>query len=76
MKQPPGVQLLHCLKSSCQGGESMFADSFFAAERLYHEDFNAFRTLATFPVAYHYNHAHAKYSDTKPTIVLRDPSVV
>jgi len=54
----------------------MFADSFYAAKKLYLEDREAFKALATFPVAYHYDHPHAKYSDVKPTIALDDPSTV
>ncbi|RYP38842.1 hypothetical protein DL767_002404 [Monosporascus sp. MG133] len=26
MKDPPRIQLLHCLKNSCEGGESLFSD--------------------------------------------------
>ncbi|KPI36514.1 Gamma-butyrobetaine dioxygenase [Cyphellophora attinorum] len=33
MKEPPGIQLLHCLDNTCTGGESFFADTFTA---LYH----------------------------------------
>ena len=73
MKQPPGFQLLHCLDSSFEGGESFFCDSFAAAKELY-EDNNEgkrfFRVLAKFPVAYHYNQPERAFYDEKVTIEL------
>ncbi|KAF9877059.1 hypothetical protein CkaCkLH20_05325 [Colletotrichum karsti] len=34
LESPPRIQLLHCLKNSCSGGESIFSDAFHVAEEL------------------------------------------
>ncbi|KAJ3277243.1 hypothetical protein HK104_003519 [Borealophlyctis nickersoniae] len=69
---PPGVQLLHCLKNSVKGGESVFVDSFKAVQILkdrYPEDYT---TLTRVPVTFHYindgHHMHFR----RPTIVADD----
>jgi len=48
----------------------MFADSFYAAGRLYHSQPELFDALATTPVTYKYDHATHQYIDHKPTIEL------
>jgi alpha-ketoglutarate-dependent taurine dioxygenase len=66
MNEPPGFQLLHCLQNSCDGGQSLFADAFFVAEKLQREDPDAFETLSNFQVAYEYNHSEHVYSNEWP----------
>ena len=72
MRNPPGLQLLHCLKNECSGGESLFADGFRAALELQKEAIEQpppsspghdtpaavshYQTLATFPQPFHYAH--------------------
>ncbi|KAG8354264.1 hypothetical protein FVEN_g7737 [Fusarium venenatum] len=69
---PPHVQLLHCIQSASTGGASVFADAYKAAVDLFHTDPEAFETLATVPVNYHYNHPDSNvYRITKPVIDLR-----
>ncbi|KAJ4256049.1 hypothetical protein NW762_009123 [Fusarium torreyae] len=69
---PPHVQLLHCVQSASSGGASVFADAYKAAVDLFHSDPEAFETLATIPVNYHYNHPNDNvYRTTKPVIDLR-----
>ena len=70
MKYPPGYQLLHCIRASDGGGESMFADAFYAAEILYKTSYADFEALSTFPVTYRYNKGGKFYADTKVTIEL------
>ncbi|KAJ4311204.1 hypothetical protein N0V84_010566 [Fusarium piperis] len=71
-QQPPHVQLLHCVQSASSGGASVFADAYRAAVDLFKTDMDAFDTLATVPVNYHYNHPDANvYRTTKPVIDLR-----
>ncbi|KAE8137522.1 Clavaminate synthase-like protein [Aspergillus pseudotamarii] len=71
-QQPPHIQLLHCIQSASSGGASVFADAFKAAVDLFHMDVDAFETLATVPVNYHYNHPDSNvYRTTKPVIGLR-----
>ncbi|KAE8350783.1 hypothetical protein BDV28DRAFT_138459 [Aspergillus coremiiformis] len=68
MNEPPGYQILHCLKNSCEGGESLFADTFAVAEQLRKEDPRAFETLCDLRIPYEYNHADHIYSNTWPVI--------
>lgn len=69
--QPPHVQLLHCIQSASSGGASVFADAYKAAVDLFHTDIDAFDTLASIPVNYHYNHPDSNvYHTTKPVIDL------
>ncbi|KAL2678769.1 hypothetical protein Neosp_009520 [[Neocosmospora] mangrovei] len=71
-QQPPHIQLLHCVQSASSGGASVFADAYKAAVDLFEIDMEAFDTLATVPVNYHYNHPNANvYRTTKPVIDLR-----
>jgi alpha-ketoglutarate-dependent taurine dioxygenase len=58
MANPPGFQLLHCLKNTCEGGSSLFADAFQAAYQLSRRDFNS---LCGFKVAYQYKNAGEHY---------------
>jgi len=67
MADPPGFQFLHCLKSTAEGGASLFADAFNAAKKL-HEGQQAF--LAHAPVAYQYKNAGEHYYHTHPVIEL------
>ncbi|CAG8099128.1 unnamed protein product [Penicillium nalgiovense] len=70
-QHPPHIQLLHCIQSASLGGASVFADAFKAAVDLFHSDTDAFNTLATVPVNYHYNHPDSNvYHTTKPVIDL------
>lgn len=70
-QNPPHVQLLHCIQSASKGGASVFADAYKSAVDLLHSDPEAFETLATLPVNYHYNHPNDNvYRTTKPVIEL------
>ncbi|EKJ71627.1 hypothetical protein FPSE_08073 [Fusarium pseudograminearum CS3096] len=71
-QNPPHVQLLHCVQSASKGGASVFADAYKSAVDLFRSDSEAFETLATIPVNYHYNHPNDNvYRTTKPVIDLR-----
>ncbi|KAH9217177.1 hypothetical protein DL95DRAFT_386638 [Leptodontidium sp. 2 PMI_412] len=65
MSDPPGFQLLHCLKNTCKGGASLFSDSFFAADHLSERDAT---TLSTINLAYHYRNAGEHYYYERPVI--------
>lgn len=67
---PPHLQLLHSLRARCPGGESFFSDSFHAANQLHRQSTAKFRTLATFPVTYHYHHPTHHYQFTRNVIDL------
>jgi gamma-butyrobetaine dioxygenase len=64
----PTVQLLHCLSSAADGGESGLVDGFFAAARLRAEDPAAFDLLAGTPVTFAYSDATADLRATRPMI--------
>lgn len=71
MNEPPCFQLLHCLQNSCDGGESMFADSFLAASRLRELRPEYFKILERFPVNYEYVHQDQIYHNSWPVIETR-----
>ena len=68
MNDPPCFQLLHCLQNSCDGGESMFADSYLAAVRLRKLRPEYFNILTRFPVNYEYVHKGHMYHQSRPVI--------
>lgn len=65
MANPPGFQLLHCLKNTCEGGSSLFSDSFDAAQSLSEEDQSNLRDLV---IPYHYRNAGEHYWYRHPVI--------
>ncbi|KAI5291883.1 hypothetical protein KEM54_002224 [Ascosphaera aggregata] len=70
MREPPEFQLLHCMKNSSNGGESLFADTFTAAWKLYLTKPDMFWHLVNFPVHFGYdNHGHI-YDYVRTTIEL------
>lgn len=70
MKEPPGLQLLHCLQNSCTGGESVFADTFKAVDVLRKEQPRFVERLTRSKIRYGYSNAGHFYSDDKPVIKL------
>lgn len=48
----PGIQLLHCLASDAEGGESTFVDGFLVAETLQRESPEDFATLCEVPISF------------------------
>jgi len=72
MKEPPGLQLLHCLQNSCQGGESEFADTFKAVDVLRQERPEYVDRLVQSKIRYGYSNDGFFYSDDKPVIKVSD----
>jgi gamma-butyrobetaine dioxygenase len=68
----PTVQLLHCLATAAEGGDSGLVDGFMAAARLRAADPPAFEILARTPVTFAYSDATAELRATRPMIGL-DP---
>jgi gamma-butyrobetaine dioxygenase len=68
----PTVQLLHCLASAAEGGDSGLVDGFAAARLLRAENPAAFATLTSTPVTFRYADATADLRATMPMIGL-DP---
>ncbi|KAJ9245840.1 hypothetical protein DTO271D3_6086 [Paecilomyces variotii] len=73
MKDPPGFQLLHCLKNSCDGGESLFSDAFAAASRLHKKNERAAQLLQQFRLNYEYVHQDQIYHNSWPVIETAKP---
>lgn len=70
MADPPGFQLLHCIKNSCEGGASMFMDSFHAVNELASaKDKEPFMALRNFETQYHYKNAGEHYRHSHATVV-------
>ena len=64
----PGVQLLHCLISSAEGGESIIADGFCICRDLWQADREAFEILSRVPVSFRYRDAHTELFEEKSLI--------
>ena len=64
----PTVQLLHCLATAAEGGDSGLVDGFLAAARLRAADPPAFDILARTPVTFAYSDATAELRATCPMI--------
>ncbi|OJD10389.1 hypothetical protein AJ78_08577 [Emergomyces pasteurianus Ep9510] len=70
MKDPPGYQLLHCLKNSFSGGESLFADTFQAAVRLLRNEPDLFNSLCKTPTRFEYKNNNQHYQQSHPAIEI------
>ncbi len=68
----PGVQFLHCLENTVEGGFSLFLDGAAVAEALREEDPEAFHLLADYEIPFFYRHdnwdyrAHQRVIETDP----------
>lgn len=72
MDNTPHLQFLHCMRARSPGGESLFADSIYAAEIIKHQTPELFEALRTFPVTYHYFNAGQAYRQVRPTVELEN----
>ena len=64
----PSLQLLHCLSSSVDGGETILVDGFQVAENLRRDEPRAFDLLARTPVAYRYQDESSDLTADFPVI--------
>ncbi|KAL2860932.1 putative Gamma-butyrobetaine hydroxylase subfamily [Aspergillus lucknowensis] len=71
MNDPPGFQLLHCLRNSCDGGESLFADTFRIAAVMKTNNRHYFDILANTSLTYEYQHKDNSYQNTWPVFEAR-----
>jgi len=76
MREPPGLQFLHCLHNTCPGGESRFVDTFNAAAQLWTQNADYFHALQEYPVRYEYSNDGYFYTDIKRTITLKEAGSV
>ena len=75
MADPPGLQMLHIMKASSHGGESLFSDAFRTVERLRDHDATSIRALRNFDVTYQYKNDGQWYQHTRPTIEADESSL-
>jgi len=68
----PGVQLLHCLESSAEGGESVLQDGFMAARILREESPQHFATLSRTWINFRFRDATADLRARVPMIEVND----
>ena len=70
----PGLQLLHCIENSAEGGESILADGFAAALRLKEESIESFQLLTQHKVCFRFKDlANGTYLEAeRPMIELDD----
>lgn len=66
----PGIQMLHCLQSSTDGGVSVFIDGFTAAAIVREEDPQAFDTLTATAFTFRYEDADTLLRASAPIITL------
>lgn len=72
MDNTPHLQFLHCMRARSPGGESLFADSIYAAEIIKHQAPELFDALCTFGVTYQYFNAGQAYRHVRPTVELEN----
>lgn len=70
MNEPPGYQLLHCLENSCDGGESLFTDTFNVHGIMKQKYPQQYETLSKLSLNYEYNHDNHKYFQRRPVFEM------
>ena len=66
----PGLQFLHCLENSSEGGDSLLADGFYLAQLLQQQAPEHFATLSTVPMDFYNKAKDSDYRFSKPLIGL------
>ena len=66
----PGIQLLHCLQSTSDGGDSVFLDGFAAAAIVRDDDPPAFATLTSTALTFAYEDADTLLRASAPIITV------
>jgi len=66
----PGLQILHCLQASDEGGESVFVDGFAVAESLRTDHLQAFETLARVEVPFAFCDDTAELRARRPLLTV------
>jgi gamma-butyrobetaine dioxygenase len=66
----PGLQILHCLHSDTEGGDSVLCDGFAVADWLRTEHPDAFELLSRTPVPLRFRDAHSDLRNRAPLIEL------
>lgn len=72
----PGIQLLHCLQSTTEGGESILQDAFMAAKILKDENAEHFNTLSQEFINFRFQDSDADLHSRVPMIEVNDKQEV
>jgi gamma-butyrobetaine dioxygenase len=70
MDNPPALQLLHCLRNTCEGGTSLFCDSYQTAAQLRDDNINSFNRLLYQKTRFVYDNAGENYSKNRHVIKI------
>jgi alpha-ketoglutarate-dependent taurine dioxygenase len=72
MHESPGIQLLHCMENTCEGGESAFVDTFRAALQFHQKHLSGAgsRALSQDFIKYGYDKGGNTFSARKPVFEL------
>ncbi|KAI4183321.1 MAG: hypothetical protein L6R41_005461 [Letrouitia leprolyta] len=68
LDDPPGLQILHCLQASTEGGASLFSDGLRAVVQVQKYRPDLYNALRSFQVTYHYRNNHEYYQQTRPHV--------
>ncbi|MCJ1479697.1 hypothetical protein MMC13_008383 [Lambiella insularis] len=68
MADPPGLQILHTMKASTYGGESLFSDGLQAYHRAIEEASESLGALHNFQITYRYKNDGQWYQHNRPTV--------
>lgn len=72
----PGLQFLHCLENSADGGDSLLADGFQIAQTLKVRQPDCFDILTSTPITFYNKAVDTDYRWTKPMIALDDQGAI
>lgn len=74
MADPPAYQLLHCLHNSCEGGESLFVDTYRVVREMASnpETTHHLDVMKSYPVSYHYKNGGTYYQHEHPLVEFEE----
>jgi alpha-ketoglutarate-dependent taurine dioxygenase len=75
MNEPPGFQLLHCLKNDASGGNALFSDSYNALLSLERNQPHLFHALVKMKTNFKYDNDGHQYSRTAPFVEVKDRTI-
>ncbi|TGJ87026.1 hypothetical protein E0Z10_g1722 [Xylaria hypoxylon] len=72
MRNVPRIQILHCLENTCEGGESIFSDSYRATHQLWRLSPDIAKSLTKRQLIYHYNKGGHSYWQSRAVLSGRN----
>jgi gamma-butyrobetaine dioxygenase len=74
-RDPPRIQLLHCLENSCEGGGSIFSDSRRVSRLMRRGPAHLFQALENQKLRYHYK-KHGHFYEQERTVLQKEDDTV